>query len=148
MKRKISVTLILMLLIVWVASSCISTMPELAISIGSSRFWFGSYNGEPVQWRAVGTSSDGSNAFRLFLSNHVLANVQFNPEGAGNAWQGSAAQSWCGDFYANAFSAAEKAAIVPTTKTDAIYTGPDGSQFGESSLSNEYVFFLSAEKRT
>ncbi|MDI9471212.1 MAG: DUF6273 domain-containing protein, partial [Bacillota bacterium] len=94
----------------------------------------------------MGNKTDGNNTYRLFLSNHVLADVQFNPESAGNAWQGSAAQSWCQNFYANAFSAAEKAVIVPTTKTDAAFTSPNGRQFGESSLTNEQVFFLSAEE--
>ena len=72
-----------------------------------------------------------------------------------NAWQGSDAQAWCKDFagiegssVTDAFSAAELAAILETTKSDAEYKNINGYSFSasENILSGDKVFLLSAEE--
>lgn len=67
-----------------------------------------------------------------------------------NAWQGSDAQSWCKDFagiegnsVTDAFSSAELAAILKTTKSDNTYSYFAAS---ENILNGDKVFFLSAQE--
>ena len=66
-----------------------------------------------------------------------------------NAWQGSDAQSWCRDFYRSNLTAKEQGAVLATTKSDKEYSD-GGSSFAaaENILSDDKLFFLSAEEAT
>ena len=114
--------------------------------VPNSYVYFGAYNGKPVKWRvldAAWTSDENEGVF--LLSEQLLdRNVQFSPDVENNAWDGSNAQQWCTDFAGAAFSEAESAAVLPTTKTEK--SGFDQT-FGpfllEHTLTGERVFFLS-----
>ncbi len=113
----------------------------------------------PIKWRVLDTKTnmaDAEDGDGLFLLSDVLlgsgsnGGIYFEDSSSSNKWQGSDAQSWCSDFagisgssVTDAFSTAELAAILATTKSDKSYT-PFGSS--ESILNNDKVFFLSAEE--
>ena len=118
-----------------------------AIALGAnklttgSRVWFAGYNKAPVSWLVMGAGSDGGGNSRLLLTEYVIDMIKFNS--TDNAtWQESLAQKWCAELYST-FSAAEQAAALPTSKSDAAYRGKS-LHFGTSSLVNEHVFLLSA----
>ncbi len=129
------------------------------ITLGSERIapgntvWFGSEwsNNEgrfiPLRtnWRVLDRDDENGKAF--LIANHTLGMMQFNENYSdGNAWQGSAAQRWCTEFYEYWDSyddfPDEKAAILPTT----IEETEGFDYFGPASLENEYFFFLSARE--
>ena len=115
---------------------------------------------EPVKWRVLDdqtnfdSDSDGTNDAGLFLLSDVLlgtgtsGGVYFDNSGSdSNVWQNSTAQTWCENFYSNNFSSKEQNAVLATTKSDSAYTSTySGYAYGESSLSGDKVFFLSAEE--
>ncbi|MCD8224292.1 MAG: DUF6273 domain-containing protein [Clostridiales bacterium] len=116
-----------------------------------------------IKWRVLDTKTNMDNAVEgdgLFvLSEELLGsrgggNVIFWNSGAplvfAHNWQGSGAQAWCKDFAGidgssvkDAFSSAELAAILETTKTDGNY---GRSQYSYNILNGDKVFFLSAEE--
>ncbi len=96
-------------------------------------------NNEPVLWRILGDANDGTANAKLLISDEVQGTTSFAND---NAWQGSRAQQWCASYYSNSVGTElEKAQILETSKTDNSY-----SSFSTSSLSNEKMFFLSAEE--
>lgn len=122
------------------------TLGAGAVATGN-QIYFGSYDGRPVLWRVMVTGNAGSGI--LLLSEYLLDRIQFNQDlfaADAKVWQESTAQKWCGDFYSERFTAAEKLSMIQTSKTDAAYEGSHSTDFGTSSLENENIFFLSAEE--
>jgi len=136
----------------------------------SDYLYFGKNNGaDSIKWRVLDADKTNANTDGMFLlSEYLLADgVPFEAawnsddhDGQGsqyNAWQYSDAQVWCKDFagesgsnVTDAFSAKERSAILATSKTEdfgetslkQLY----GITWGESTLSNDKVFFLSADE--
>ena len=66
-----------------------------------------------------------------------------------NTWQGSDTQGWCSDFYSNNLTTLEQNAVLTTTKSDKEFSSSSGGTpfaASENILSNDKVFFLSAEE--
>ncbi len=115
----------------------------------------------PIKWRVLDDQTNTQSEGLFLLSEALLGTgyqggVYFDNTG-NNVWQGSNAQAWCKDFagiegnsVTDAFSAAELAAILETTKSDPAFTS--GSLYGtsfkasENILNGDKVFFLSAEE--
>ena len=75
---------------------------------------------------------------------HFITGVYFSYDGI-DTWQGSYAQSWCGEFAKNSFTEDEKNYVMTVSKKEAReYEANDIVGFLESELINEQVFFLSA----
>ena len=134
---------------------------------GYDYIYFGSWTAQdkyttsgPIKWRVLsmngnsGTYSDGTNTVdaknAMFLLSDVLlgtgadGGVYF---GSSNVWQNSTAQEWCETFYSGNLTTQEQGAVLATTKSDSAHTSTSsGYEYGESSLSGDKVFFLSAEE--
>lgn len=102
------------------------------------------------------TGEDG-----LFLLSDILLDASEgtyfdNTSPISNAWQGSDAQQWCEDFYADVFTQQEQSAIMQAVKSDEEFTA--GSDFtsamggsitfsqSDGILNGDRVFFLSAKE--
>ena len=137
-------------------------------SEGYDYIYFGTWNGEPIKWRVLDDQTNTGITGLFLLSDGLLGTgyrggVKF---GSGSkAWQDSKARVWCMDFAGiegtsvpDAFSAAELAAILETTKSDEEYVTPTepvevngrpmtlhGARFPavENILNRDKVFFLS-----
>ena len=144
--RRLKVVMLVLLLMAALASAVSAdgiTLGSGAVATGN-QVYFGTYKEKTVLWRVLKTG-DGK---ALLLSEYLLDSTQFNPNytvANANVWQDSTAQSWCGDFYSDRFTLAEKSAVIQTSKTDAAYRGRY-INFRTSSLNGEYIFFLSAEE--
>ena len=161
MKTKKAIALVLVLLALMVS---VTLPPQKTVAAGSpgivtdtskisegNTVWFGNIQVMlqgvlPIQWRVLGNGNDSGGSSRLLLSDKLLETAVFAP--LSNAWQGSQAQIWCGNFYTNSFSATEKNALVETSRDDDAYTAQSGTNFAASDgiLNNEFVFYLSAEE--
>ena len=129
---------------------------------GYDYIYFGDWNASnssapsgPIKWRVLddqtNTEADG-----LFLLSDVLlgtgsyGGVQFNSASSnGNAWQGSAAQTWCSAFYSDNLTTQEQGAVLATKKSDEEFTSSTyGRSFAasENILNGDKVFFLSTEE--
>lgn len=115
---------------------------------------------KPIKWRVLAATGGNNGSYvndndyvihndktMFLLSEYLLDNVatMFNTATVGNTWRGSYAQMWCGNFAndKNNFSATEQAAMLKTTKRDAANDWYN-YQWGESELTNDKLFFLSA----
>ena len=120
---------------------------------GVDHIYFGTYIGEPVEWRVLDTSTNIGSEGLFLLSDAVQCRttqdyIAFDDDS--NAWQGSDAQNWCKAFYngeSAAFSTLEQAAVLATSKNDAAFK-TDRVSFADSDaiLNNDHVFCLSAEE--
>ncbi len=135
--------------------------PAASLSLGTSGFrpfhqaqqyiWYGAEDGqaEPILWRVLDEKTSVG-ADGLFLISDKLygtgtdGGVQFSQ--SGNDYQNSKAQQWCRDFEKAHLSAAEQAALLATTKTDAPYAGSTAFAGAQNILSNDKVFLPSAEE--
>ncbi len=126
--------------------------------------YYGTWDSKPIKWRVLSTNGNGGTYVKadgssydgqpLFLLSEILlgtgatGEVIFNSN-MSNVWQGSEAQSWCGNFSTTSFTVSELDAVLQTTKSDAAYT-PSASTYefsgSENILSGDRVFFLSAEE--
>ena len=97
------------------------------------------------QWLVLDNhaTTTGSDGIAVIADNLIEANIAFNKGGLDNSWANSDAKVWLGDYASSAFSAAELAAIMDTTKAEAAGTYFDIA-WGKDALDNEKVFFLSA----
>ena len=122
----------------------------------SSYVYFGVNSGNsstPIKWRVLDAdmANDGTTSGMFLLSEYLLASgVQFRyNESIDNAYQGSAAQSWCGLFLSNRlnFSTVEQNAMLGLVKTDSAEDDLYSISWGESSLTaTDKLFFLSVQE--
>ncbi len=119
-----------------------------SVSAGMSALHSGSvvaYGNDGALWLVLdGTQTTTDEAGITLIANDIVAaNIPFNAGGLDNSWANSAAKTWNAEYAASAFSAAELAGIVDTTKAEEA-----GSYFGanwsKDALSGEKLFFLSA----
>ena len=101
--------------------------------------WFGSYNGNPVQWRVLSGGGDmdpadddpdyewpyiSKTGEALLVSNACLDRIEFDQDDLSGVWQGSDAQAWCKNLYDPSNSAglnmgaAERNAVSETSITE------------------------------
>ncbi|MBR4234895.1 MAG: fibronectin type III domain-containing protein [Clostridia bacterium] len=95
---------------------------------------------EPIEWIVLNVESDGT---CLLISKYALDCRPYNAQLKNVTWEMSALRSWLGnEFYNAAFSSAERAKIVPTSRPNA-----DNPAFGTygGSETTDYVFLLSLE---
>ena len=122
----------------------------------NSYIYFGVNSGNsstPIKWRVLDadTANDGTTSGMFLLSEYLLASdVQFRYNGSiDNAYQGSAAQFWCGLFLSNRlnFSTVEQDAMLGLVKTDSAEDDLYSITWGESSLTaTDKLFFLSVQE--
>lgn len=122
----------------------------------NSYIYFGVNSGNsstPIKWRVLDadTANDGTTSGMFLLSEYLLASdVQFRyNESIDNAYQGSAAQFWCGLFLSNRlnFSTVEQDAMLGLVKTDSAEDDLYSISWGESSLTaTDKLFFLSVQE--
>lgn len=98
----------------------------------NSYIYFGVNSGNsstPIKWRVLDadTANDGTTSGMFLLSEYLLASdVQFRyNESIDNAYQGSAAQFWCGLFLSNRlnFSTVEQDAMLADNSGNILYYG-------------------------
>lgn len=105
----------------------------------------------PVSWRVLDSER------MLLLSEEVLGKengpVCFDQESPyTNLWKDSDAKAWCGSFFENALSKAQKEAVLPTCVSDTAYevVSDAGKQIcfdaEENILDQDRIFFLSAQE--
>lgn len=103
------------------------------------------YGNDSAQWLVLNNSFTTTDeaGIALLAKNIVDANIAFNKGGLDNAWVNSDAKTWNAEYASTAFSAAELAGIMDTTKAEEA-----GSYFGanwsKDALAAEKLFFLSA----
>ena len=155
MRTKKGAALLLALLMLWAlvplegvaaAGSPAIVSDAEKVSVGNT-IWFGNYNSAPVQWRVLGDGNVNGD-YKLLLSDRLLAETPFDPDVTSAAWQGSAVQSWCRDFYSNTLNAVEQSALLATTKDDPQFSATIYDWYPASTgiLNGDHVFFLSAEE--
>ena len=124
--------------------------------VPNSYVYFGVNSGNsstPIKWRVLDadTANDGTTSGMFLLSEYLLASdVQFRyNESIDNAYQGSAAQFWCGLFLSNRlnFSTVEQDAMLGLVKTDSAEDDLYSISWGASSLTaTDKLFFLSVQE--
>ena len=124
--------------------------------VSNSYIYFGVNSGNsstPIKWRVLDAdmANDGTTSGMFLLSEYLLASdVQFRyNESIDNAYQGSAAQFWCGLFLSNRlnFSTVEQDAMLGLVKTDSAEDDLYSISWGESSLTaTDKLFFLSVQE--
>ena len=116
---------------------------------GYDYIYYGSYEGSPIKWRVLDNQTNTGEPGYFLLSEELLGSeyyggVYFSYDGI-NTWQGSYAQSWCGEFAENSFTEDEKNYVMTVSKKENREYNEGGIiGFYESELINEKVFFLSA----
>ena len=116
---------------------------------GYDYIYYGSYEGSPIKWRVLDNQTNTGEPGYFLLSEELLGSeyyggVYFSYDGI-NTWQGSYAQSWCGEFAEKSFTEDEKKYVMTVSKKEAREYNEGGIiGFYESELINEQVFFLSA----
>ncbi len=109
--------------------------------------YFGSYEGNDVKWCVLDNKTNTGESGYFLLSENILGTTVFRTEANSFQYQGSSAQAWCTAFAQSAFSDAEQALLMATTKTDAASTGAFSKfDYTENILNGDQVFFLSAEE--
>ena len=117
---------------------------------GYDTVYYGEFNGEPVPWRILDTKTNigGEGLFLLsekLLGTGIRGQVYFDISAKSNQFQGSDAQKWCRNFADTAFGIAERAELLPITKSDADFGGEFIPYPGKTDiLKDDTVFFLSA----
>ncbi len=137
---------------------------------GYNYIYYGTWNGSPLKWRVLDSQTNMGTTGLFLLSEELLGSgntggIKFGYDDE-DTWQGSKVQAWCRDFAGiegdsvpDAFTAAELAAILETSKSDPEYFTPtekvviDGREWTlagahflevENALDGDKVFFLSA----
>ena len=116
---------------------------------GYDYIYYGSYDGSPIKWRVLDNQTNTGEPGYFLLSEELLGSeyyggVYFSYDGI-DTWQGSYAQSWCGEFAKNSFTEDEKNYVMTVSKKEAREYNEGGIiAYMESELINEKVFFLSA----
>lgn len=137
---------------------------------GYNYIYYGTWNGSPMKWRVLDSQTNMGTPGLFLLSEELLGSgntggIKFGYDDE-DTWQGSKVQAWCRDFAGiegdsvpDAFTAAELAAILETSKSDPEYFTPtekvviDGGEWTllgahflevKNALDGDKVFFLSA----
>ena len=125
--------------------------------------YFGDYNSQPILWRVLSASGNAtgdtdslkqgedtvSNDDAMFLLSEYLlgqgSGIVFNANGT--AYQGSAAQTWCGKLLTG-FTENEQNVVLATVKSDAASTNAGNLKFPavENILNGDKVFLPSVEE--
>ena len=105
---------------------------------------FGVYEDTPVLWRVLDAEQTNMGTEGLFLlSDDLLDRGQVMHDESSTLWEGSAAQQWCTDFAAAAFTP-EESALIPAASKDEEEAFLYELSWRAVSLKEEQVFFLSA----
>ncbi|MBO5497026.1 MAG: polysaccharide deacetylase family protein [Oscillospiraceae bacterium] len=105
---------------------------------------YGVYKGEPVLWRVLDAEQTNMGTEGMFLlSDGLLDSGLVMHDESSTLWEGSAAQQWCTDFAAAAFTP-EESALIPAASKDEEEAHLYELTWRENSLRGEQVFFLSA----
>lgn len=130
---------------------------------GYNYLYFGKFGTDPILWRVLSTSGNTtgntdslkqddttvSNEDAMFLLSEYLlgqgSGIVFNANGT--AYQGSAAQTWCGKLLTG-FTENEQNVVLATVKSDAASTNDRNLQFPavENILNRDKVFLPSVEE--
>ena len=130
---------------------------------GYNYLYFGKFGTDSIPWRILsvsGNATDDTDSLRqgedtvsnedamFLLSEYLLgqgSGIVFNANGT--AYQGSAAQAWCGELLTG-FTENEQNAVLATVKSDAASTNDRNLQFPavENILNGDKVFFPSVEE--
>ena len=106
--------------------------------------YYGVYEDTSVLWRVLDAEQTNMGTEGMFLlSDGLLDSGKVMHDESSTLWEGSAAQQWCTDFAAAAFTSAERALIPASNKVEEeahLYE----LSWRENSLHDEQVFFLSA----
>ena len=103
------------------------------------------FGNNAAQWFVLDSKSTTTDeAGVVLISKDILTtNIAFNAGGLENSWANSDAKTWNAEYAASAFSAAELAAIMETTKAEEA-GNYFGANWGNDALAAEKLFFLSA----
>lgn len=105
---------------------------------------FGVYEEAPLLWRVLDAEQTNMGTEGLFLlSDDLLDRGQVMHDESSTLWEGSAAQQWCTDFAAAAFTP-EESALIPAASKDEEEAYLYELSWRAVSLKEEQVFFLSA----
>ena len=105
---------------------------------------FGVYEETPVLWRVLDPEQTNMGTQGAFLlSDGLLDSGRVIHDESSTLWEGSAAQQWCTDFAAAAFTPAESA-LIPAASKDEDEAFLYELSWRAVSLREEQVFFLSA----
>ncbi len=105
---------------------------------------FGVYEDAPVLWRVLDAHQTNMGTDGAFLlSDDLLDRGRVMHDETSTLWEGSAAQQWCTDFAAAAFTPAESA-LIPAASKDEDEAFLYELSWRAVSLKEEQVFFLSA----
>ena len=130
---------------------------------GYNYLYFGKFGADPILWRVLSASGNAtgdtdslkqgedtvSNDDAMFLLSEYLlgqgSGIVFNANGT--AYQGSAAQTWCGALLTD-FTENEQNVVLATVKSDAASTNDRNLQFPavENILNRDKVFLPSVEE--
>ena len=130
---------------------------------GYNYLYFGKFGADPILWRVLSASGNAtgdtdslkqgedivSNEDAMFLLSEYLlgqgSGIVFNANGT--AYQGSAAQTWCGELLTD-FTENEQNVVLATVKNDAASTNDENLQFPavENILNGDKVFLPSVEE--
>ena len=113
---------------------------------GYDYVYYGDYEGDPVKWRVLDTTSNDGTTPALFLwSDAILGKHVFDSDGSQNQWRQSEIREYLqNEFTQQNFTPEEQEAILSTTKTE-IGTVDRATP---SNLENDTVFLLSAVEAT
>ena len=131
---------------------------------GYNYFYFGKFGADPILWRVLSASGNAtgdtdllkqgedtvSNKNAMFLLSEYLlgqgSGIVFNANGT--AYNGSNAQTWCGNNLLEDFTEKEQNAMLATTKSDAASANNGNLPFPavENILNGDKVFLPSVEE--
>ena len=113
---------------------------------GYDYVYYGDYEGDPVKWRVLDTTSNDGTTPALFLrSDAILGKHVFDSDGSQNQWRQSEIREYLqNEFTQQNFTPEEQEAILSTTKTEIGTVG----RATPSNLENDTVFLLSAVEAT
>lgn len=106
--------------------------------------YFGEYEGAPIRWLVLDGKATNTGEPGLFLlSQYALAQTYYGD--VSSHWNDSWAAGWCVELLGSSFTQTEQAAMPIVNKTEGRFQAY-GLTWGEVSLANEKLFFLSAQE--
>ncbi len=135
----------------------LGTAGVLGYANGYDYVYYGDYEGDPVKWRVLDTTSNDGTTPALFLwSDAILGNYTWgeepddvmNPPQGWNIWADSEFKTYLqGEFFQSIFSDAEQNAVLATTKTESQLTVGNSRVHG-CNLNGETLFPISVLEAT
>jgi hypothetical protein len=112
---------------------------SITIEVGDT-VTFGTYNGVPITWKVLKME----NSRALIISEHVLAQVNFNNKNADITWEDSEIRNWLNnDFLASSFNELQRLAIFETEIVQS--NNPDYGVSGGNNTKDK-IFLLSTDE--